>query len=94
MRKEITKSDIDKLSNMSALEFSDEDKETLITEVQSITTMLSTLQNEEVEQNFLTTQKLENLRSDSTADGLRPSQVFLNAPKSKGGYFVVPKVVD
>lgn len=94
MRKEITKSDIDKLSNMSALEFSDEDKETLITEVQSITTMLSTLQNEEVEQNFLTTQKLEDLRSDSTADGLEPSQVFLNAPKSKGGYFVVPKVVD
>lgn len=94
MRKEITKSDIDKLSNMSALEFSDEDKETLITEVQSITTMLSTLQNEEVEQNFLTTQKLEDLRSDSTADGLEPSQVFLNAPKAQGGYFVVPKVVD
>ena len=94
MRKEITKSDIDKLSNMSALEFSDEDKETLITEVQAITTMLSTLQNEEVEQNFLTTQKLEDLRSDSTADGLEPSQVFLNAPKAQGGYFVVPKVVD
>lgn len=94
MRKEITKSDIDKLSNMSALEFSDEDKETLITEVQSITTMLSTLQNEEVEQNFLTTQKLEDLRSDSAADGLEPSQVFLNAPKAQGGYFVVPKVVD
>lgn len=94
MDSRIDSSEIDKLCKMSALEFSDEDKITLIAEVNSIKSMLDKLGEVEDEQAFLNTQKLSDLREDEVRDGMSESEVFLNAPHSSNGYFIVPKVVD
>ena len=94
MNSRIDSSEIDKLCKMSALEFSDEDKITLISEVNSIKGMLDKLGEVEDEQAFLNTQKLSDLREDEVCDGMGESEVFLNAPHSSNGYFIVPKVVD
>lgn len=94
MNSRIDSSEIDKLCKMSALEFGDEDKITLISEVNSIKSMLDKLGEVEDEQLFLNTQKLGDLREDEVCDGMSESEVFLNAPRSSNGYFIVPKVVD
>ena len=94
MNSRIDSSEIDKLCKMSALEFSDEDKITLISEVNSIKSMLDKLGEVEDEQSFLNTQKLGDLREDEVCDGMSESEVFLNSPRSSDGYFIVPKVVD
>ena len=56
--------------------------------------MLDKLGEVEDEQSFLNTQKLGDLREDEVCDGMSESEVFLNAPRSSNGYFIVPKVVD
>lgn len=94
MKKEIDRALIDKLCDMSKLEFNDDDKNVLLQEVNSITQMLEGLGEVTQTPNFLNSQKLSDLRQDVATDGMDEENVFLNANKSKDNFFVAPKVVD
>lgn len=94
MKKEIDLNAINKLCQMSQLEFSEDDKITLMHEVQSITQLLDNMKEVPEESSFLHTQKISDLRKDTPCESMDKSDVFQNAPRSCSDYFVVPKVVD
>lgn len=94
MKKNIDLNEIDKLCNMSQLQFSDEDKKSLLLEVISITELLDKMNDVDEESSFLATQKLSDLRNDIPLESMDMDEVFLNAKNRSGDYFSVPKVVD
>lgn len=94
MKTEIKTYDIDKLCQLSYLEFDEEHKQILLNEVQSITDMLGKLADVKEDKAFVLSEKLTGLREDKVCESMKREDVFLNAPNSSNGYFVVPKVVD
>ena len=91
----VTLSDIEHLAEMSGLEFSDVDKQIMLEQVNGILDMFNGCS--EAEENVIERGRiisLEDLREDSVRPSLQKDQVYLNAPESQQGYFVVPKVVD
>ena len=96
MKKEdITVQDIDRLANLSALEFTDEEKESLISEVSGIVKMLNQCDNVEVtEYEFDNTIALADLREDEVGESLTNEEALINAPKQRKGYYNVPRVVE
>ena len=95
MKTEINIEMIENLSNLSKLRFNENEKEELKTQVQNIIGMLDQLGTCECSQaDYDKTQKISELREDNVEMSMSSEEVFLNAPNSSNGYFVVPKVVD
>ena len=95
MKTEINTQTIENLANLSKLSFSENEKEELKGQVQNIIELLDQLESCECSHSdYDKTQKISELRDDVAEVGLSQEEVFLNAPKSSNGYFVVPKVVD
>ena len=89
----ITIAEIDRLAELSALRFSDEDKERLKGEVGGVVTMLD--QCGEIQTNLkgvARSMSLAELRDDEFVAGLSSENIFENAPSHDGEYFVVPEV--
>ena len=91
----ITIEKIDKLANMSKLEFSQDEKIILQKEVSGIIDMLDQCGSVTVENTCEKTyQNLKHLRTDTIKEEMDIESVFSATTHAKNGYFVVPKVVD
>ena len=89
----ITVAEIDRLAEMSALSFSDEEKGRLINEVRGVVSLLDECGKIKTQsQNSSRKVSLNDLREDEFSMGLTSERVFVNAPSQDGGYFVVPEV--
>ena len=90
----ITIEEIERLAEMSALNFTPEEKEKLIGEVGGIVSMLD--QCGEIKTDAIETHRrfetLQGLREDKFIAGLDPNYIFNNAPSEDNCYFVVPEV--
>ncbi|MGN0961841.1 MAG: Asp-tRNA(Asn)/Glu-tRNA(Gln) amidotransferase subunit GatC [Christensenellales bacterium] len=91
----ITIETIDKLSSLSKLEFTPEEKQVLLGEVSGIIEMLNKCGQVKVNSSISRQEMtINDLRADEVKDGLKSSDTFRNAPVSKNGYLGVPKVVE
>lgn len=95
MKTEITIEDIDKLSHLSALEFTDEEKSRLITQMSDVVGMLNVCAGIDTSSvKYSNIVDLEDLREDEVEVGLSNEKALLNAPKARKGFFNVPRVVE
>lgn len=93
----IDKNTVGKIARLARIKVSDEEKETLATELSRILKMIEEL-------NEVKTQGVEPLtsvvqvtpvwRPDAVTDGGIPDKILANAPEQTAGFFVVPKVVE
>ena len=95
MKETITINEIDRLSDLSKLEFSSEDKEILLKEVNGIIDMLNECDDVKIDETVeLSSQGLRDLREDEIGKEMEVEDVFSATRYANNGYFVVPKVVD
>lgn len=94
--KKITDKQVEHLADLSALAFSDEEKEKMKTDLEQILTFVDQIEKCEVVSTNSTavSMKLDDLREDEAKSGLTQSEATSNAPKTDGVYYVVSKVVD
>lgn len=87
---------IDRLAELSKLEYANEEREKLNSDLQKVLDMVEKL--EEVDVNgvepliYLTDEK-NVLRKDEVTDMVTKSDALLNAPQKDSDYFKVPKVI-
>lgn len=95
MEEKITIKTIDKLCELSKLQYNLEEKEKLVIEVNNIIDMISQCDNVQVDdvikENF---QHIRDLRDDEYLDGNKLDNVFDSTTNVRQNYFSVPKVVD
>ena len=95
MREKIKIEDIDKLSSLSKLEFTEEEKQVLVNEVDGIIDLLDQCGNVEISEEYKSpVQSLRSLRNDEVVQGMESQDVFSATDRCHDGYFCVPKVVD
>ena len=95
MKEKISIEDIDKLSELSKLQFTMEEKQVLVNEVDGIIDLLNQCASVEISEEYkVPVQKLSNLRIDEVEQGMDSQDVFSATDRCRGGYFVAPKVVD
>ena len=95
MKEKITIDDIDRLSELSKLKFTHEEKEKLVTEVTGIIEMLNQIDQVKIDSQVeIQTQKINQLREDEPKEDMSSNEVFLNSNNCGNGYFVVPRVVE
>ena len=94
--KKITDKQVEHLADLSALAFSDEEKEKMKTDLEQILTFVDQIEKCEVVSTNSTavSMKLDDLREDEAKAGLTQAEATSNAPKTDGVYYVVSKVVD
>jgi len=92
----ITLNDVDYLTNLSALEFTDEEKKQFLTDFNNILEMVNKLQNQQTDNNevYNKAHNLNNLREDEIQPSLPQKEVLDNAPKQRRGCFNVPLIVE
>ncbi len=94
---EITKDTVKYVANLSRMELSAEEIETLAVELKDILGFIDKLEKLDVTKVSPTSHilSLNNvLREDSTIESLPVKEVLKNAPAAEGGFFSVPKVID
>lgn len=94
-KEKITIKTIEKLSDLSKLDFSQEEKEKLLGEVSGIIEMLDKCGDVDVsDTSSFERTTLADLREDITAQSLAEEDAFRNAHVHKNGYYGVPRVVE
>lgn len=94
-KEKITIETIEKLAEISQLEFSMEEKERLVGEVSGIIDMLDQCGNFQADNLVCETKlSIKDLREDVVKFGLGTEDALKNAPISKQDYLGVPKVVN
>ena len=94
-KEEITIAEIERLSGLSGLELTAKEKQVLVSEVKDVIDMLNGCAKVSTAENLESTScGLNDLRDDEVRSSMDEQDVFMAAPKTKEGYFVVPKVVD
>lgn len=93
---EITTDLIKHLSNLSRLNFNENEIESFKGEFERTLQQIDELQSVDTEnvENFNRTIKAQDLREDIIKESLPNEKVVLNAPKKSRGAIVVPKVVE
>ena len=95
MEEKITIKTIDKLCDLSKLNYNLEEKEKLVIEVNNIIDMISQCDNVQVDdtvkENY---QYIRDARSDEYSDDNKLDNVFDATTNVRQNYFSVPKVVD
>lgn len=93
---EITLKDVENLATLSALEFSDSEKQEFVKDLTNILDMVNQIQNAKTSDAsvFNRSHKLSELREDEPQDSLPQEEILLNAPKARRGCFNVPLVVE
>ena len=91
-----SKIEIERLASLSALHFTEEEKEEFAKEFASITNFVQTIVDAKIEKTNLEerTLNLEQLRDDEPIESLPQDKVLLNSPKTKSGQFCVPKMLE
>lgn len=92
----ITLKDIEYLANLSALEFSENEKKDFLIDFNNILKMVDNLKNHEtdIEEIYNKSHNLSELRTDEIQPSLSQDEVLKNAPKEKRGCFNVPLIVE
>ncbi|MBR4406754.1 MAG: Asp-tRNA(Asn)/Glu-tRNA(Gln) amidotransferase subunit GatC [Clostridia bacterium] len=93
---EITIKEVERLADLSALKFSDDEKQKFIGDFNNILEMVNQLQKAEVSaQNvFNRSHKLSELREDIAKPSFDTELILENAPKQRRNCFNVPLVVE
>ena len=93
----ITVKDIDQISFLSRINFSDSEKESLTSELNTILTYVDQLNEVDVEGVEPLVSVLDNVPTVFRKDEVRPSfsqeEALKNAPDANSDYFKVPKVI-
>ena len=87
---------IDKISRLAYLEFGEEEKEKIRQDLEQILTFvekLKELDTDDVEPLVHLSDKKDVLREDRMIQSLGTEEALLNAPKTSGHFFKVPKVI-
>lgn len=94
--KKITDKQIEHLADLSALAFTDEEKEKMKTDLEQILKFVDQIENCDAGKinSSNVSMKLSDLREDEAKAGLSQAEATSNAPKTDGKYYVVSKVVD
>jgi aspartyl-tRNA(Asn)/glutamyl-tRNA(Gln) amidotransferase subunit C len=93
----IDKNTVGKIARLARIKVSDEEKETLATELSRILKMIEELnevKTQGVEPVTSVVQVTPVWRPDAVTDGGIPDKILANAPEQTAGFFVVPKVVE
>ncbi|MFT4770035.1 MAG: aspartyl-tRNA(Asn)/glutamyl-tRNA(Gln) amidotransferase subunit C [Cryomorphaceae bacterium] len=88
---------IDKLANLSKLEFDEESKERIkkdLTRMLAFVEQLNELDTEGVEPLIHVNEEKNKFREDVVSEELSQKEALKNAPEHDGFYFKVPKVVE
>ena len=86
---------IKRLETLSMIEIEDKEKMAKdLAEIVEFVEMLNEVDTSEVEATFSTLNNPTPLREDTPVKSDVIDEVFKNAPKSKDGYFIVPKIIE
>lgn len=92
----VTVKDVEYIARLAKLSFSDEEKQIFVQQFNQILSYVEKL-NELETQDIKPTSNPLNLtnvmRDDTVKPGLEQDEALANAPRSKHGYFSVPKVI-
>lgn len=93
---EITIKDVERLSTLSALEFSEKEKEDFLKDFTNILEMVNEIQKAKTEDAnvYNRSHKLSELREDEIKESYSQEEILKNAPKERRGCFNVPLVVE
>ena len=93
---EINVKDVEKLASLSALEFSNEEKQEFVKDLSNILDMVNQIQNAENlgENVYNPSHKLSELREDVAKPSFDTELILENAPKQRRNCFNVPLVVE
>lgn len=94
---EVTNALVDKLANLAKLEFSDEEKgkiQTDLTKIVAFVDKLSELDTTQVEPLIFMSTEVNVLREDEVHQSITQQEALKNAPKKDSDYFKVPKFLD
>ncbi|MBO6516698.1 MAG: Asp-tRNA(Asn)/Glu-tRNA(Gln) amidotransferase subunit GatC [Bacteroidia bacterium] len=93
----ITDTKIDELSHLARLQFEDQDKEQIKTDLERILAFcekLNELDTSDVEPLVYMSDRVNPLREDEVEASLPKEDVLKNAPSADSDYFKVPKVIN
>ncbi len=93
---EITIKTIDKLANLSKLQFSDVDKIAIKADLEKMVGFIEQLQQVDttnIEPLLHISDAVNVLRQDTLDGSITREEALLNAPSNDGQYFTVPKVI-
>jgi len=93
----ITAADVQYVADLAQLTLDDEAKERLVGELSAILghmDKLNELDTSDVEPMMHVLEMTNVLREDEVAASLDRDTALMNAPKSDGEYFLVPKILD
>lgn len=88
---------VEQIARLAKLEFSDEEKIEMADQLAKIVEYvekLNEINTDNIEPTYHVIDINNVFREDKTADSLPQKEVLKNAPKSKLGYFSVPKVIE
>ena len=94
---EINEELFDKIARLAKLEFSPEEKEEMMKDMEKILAWVRKLEEMDtgdVESLTSMSQEMNITREDKTGDHLPTDDIERNAPSMKDGFFKVPKVID
>lgn len=93
---QITIKDVEHLADLSALEFSKEEKKEFVNDLNNILKMVNQIQEADDDGNFVynRSHKLSDLREDKVKTSMPQEKILENAPKKRNGCFNVPLVVE
>lgn len=88
--------DVEHLSYLSKLEFSEDEKKAFETEFSSVLDFVGEISGVQLSEEIENDKPilLSNLREDEPKESLSREQILANAPKQKDGCFVAPLVVE
>lgn len=92
---EVTSEMIDRLAHLARLEFSEQEKEDLKTDLRRMIEFVEKLKEvdtEGVEPLLHITDAVNVLREDEVKNTITKEEALLNAPLTDGNFFMVPKV--
>ena len=95
---EITIKDVENLAALSALEFSETEKQDFVNALTNILDMVNQIQNANVDVKtdlvYNRAHKLSDLREDEARPSFSQEEILKNAPKQRRNCFNVPLVVE
>ena len=93
---EISKKEIEHLASLSALNFSEQEKDKFANDLSQIFDMINQIQkaNQTSDRVYNKSHKLTELREDEVKESYPVEEILMNAPKQRRNCFNVPLVVE
>lgn len=92
----ITIKDVEHLASLSAIKFSEQEKEKFVSDLNNILSMINKIQKAETDSEFVfnRSHKLSDLREDEVKPSFSQEEILFNAPRQRRNCFNVPLVVE